>query len=371
MQSLEPLRPHEIGDQEPFGFEARAFHHGGLAFERDRPGTPADYSRREGSNRSRRMPGPVPRFGVSRERHRNCVVRLAGRISTAHRPTREYLMRSTCEADDDTPAGAASSARPSPRPPVILTPRPGRSPVWIVANAIRGTWFLVLIHAGAAAALLTSPSWLDWAIFVPMLMAHGLITTVGYHRYFSHRSFKTSRAGQFLIACLCCTNLQRGPLWWAAIHRHHHRHSDGRGDPHSPVRGGFLWAYAAGCSRRWSEPDWGSVRDLSRYPELVWLERLWLVPGLLLAGLFYLAGGWATVCLDFCLAPWSPCTAPRSSTRWATWSARGATRRPTTAATACCWRCSRSGTAGTTTTTTTRTPPRPASSGANSTAASG
>jgi stearoyl-CoA desaturase (delta-9 desaturase) len=49
------------------------------------------------------------------------------------------------------------------------------------------------------------------------------------------------------------------------------------------------------------EPDWGSVRDLRRYPELVWLERLWLVPGLLLASLFYLIGGWGMVCLDFCL----------------------------------------------------------------------
>ena len=124
---------------------------------------------------------------------------------------------------------------------------------------------------------------------------------MGYHRYFSHRSFKTSRAGQFLIACLCCTNLQRGPLWWAAVHRHHHRHSDGRADPHSPVRGGFLWAYATWMFSTLEQPDWGSVRDLSRYPELVWLERLWLVPGLLLAGLFYLMGGWGTVCLDFCL----------------------------------------------------------------------
>ena len=74
-------------------------------------------------------------------------------------------MRSICEEGDGEPAvGADPAARPSPRRPVILTPRRGGSLVWIGANAIRGTWFLVLIHAGAAAVLLTSPSRLDWAI---------------------------------------------------------------------------------------------------------------------------------------------------------------------------------------------------------------
>ena len=83
----------------------------------------------------------------------------------------------------------------------------------------------------------------------------GLVTTVGYHRYFSHRSFKTSRALQFALACLCCTNLQRGPLWWAAVHRHHHRHSDCPDDAHSPVRGGFLWAYCGWMFATLEEPD--------------------------------------------------------------------------------------------------------------------
>jgi stearoyl-CoA desaturase (delta-9 desaturase) len=136
-------------------------------------------------------------------------------------------MLSFREAVSDTrAAGQTPVAHPPPAAPDILTPRPDRSRAWIVMNAVRGTWFLVLIHVGAAATLFTTPSWWAWALVLPLLWARGMITTVGYHRYFSHRSFKTFRLGQFVLACLCCTNLQRGPLWWAAIHRHHHKHSD-------------------------------------------------------------------------------------------------------------------------------------------------
>lgn len=194
-----------------------------------------------------------------------------------------------------------SRALDAPRAGISLLPSPGRTPAWMVWNSVRGTWFLVLIHLGALGVLLTEPTWVEWALFLPALAVRGLLTTVGLHRYFSHRSFKTSRVGQFVLACLCSANLQRGPLWWAAVHRQHHRHSDTDLDPHSPVRRGLLWSYGAWMFASLEEPDLGTVRDLSRYPELVWLERFWLVPGLLIAGACYLAGGLSSVCLLFCL----------------------------------------------------------------------
>jgi stearoyl-CoA desaturase (delta-9 desaturase) len=181
-----------------------------------------------------------------------------------------------------------------------LTPRPGRSLPWVVWNSVRGTWFLVLLHLGVLGVFFCPLTPAAWALFLPILLVRGFVTTVGYHRYFSHRSFKTSRAGQFILAGMCCANMQRGPLWWAAIHRHHHRHSDTPADAHSPVKGGFLWAYAGWMFATLEEPDWNSVRDLTRYPELVWLERFWLVPGLLLATVCYLVAGWGGVCLAFC-----------------------------------------------------------------------
>jgi stearoyl-CoA desaturase (Delta-9 desaturase) len=160
---------------------------------------------------------------------------------------------------------------------------------------------LVLVHLGALAGLLTGANLLDWILLPVFLVLRGLITTVAYHRYFAHRSFKTSRPFQFLLACLCCTNLQRGPLWWAAIHRHHHRHSDEPADAHSPVQGGFFWSYMGWMFVTLEEPDWRHVRDLSRYPELAWLERFWLLPPLLLAAALWALGGWSAVCVCFCL----------------------------------------------------------------------
>jgi stearoyl-CoA desaturase (Delta-9 desaturase) len=183
-----------------------------------------------------------------------------------------------------------------------LTPRPGRSIPWIIFQAVRGTWFLVLIHVGAIGALFAGAAWQDFLLLAVLLPIRGLVTTVGYHRYFSHRSFKTSRVVQFAIGCLCCANLQRGPLWWAAIHRRHHRHADEPGDTHSPVLGGFFWAYCGWMFVTVEEPDWQTVKDLTRFPELVWLERFWLLPALLLAIACWFVGGWPALCIGFCLS---------------------------------------------------------------------
>jgi stearoyl-CoA desaturase (delta-9 desaturase) len=108
-----------------------------------------------------------------------------------------------------------------------------------------------------------------------------------YHRYFSHRTFKTSRATQFAFALVGAAAVQRGPIWWAAHHRHHHAHSDRPEDAHSPVQHGFLWAHMGWfLSRRHFTPDLGRVRDLTRFPELRWLDRFdILVPFLLALGL--------------------------------------------------------------------------------------
>jgi stearoyl-CoA desaturase (delta-9 desaturase) len=161
---------------------------------------------------------------------------------------------------------------------------------------------MLLVHVGALAIFWTGGTWLDWALFPLLLYVRGLLTTVGYHRYFSHRSFKTSRVGQFLLAALCCCNLQQGPLWWACYHRRHHRHSDGQGDVHPPFHGGFWWAYCGWLFVPLPAADRECVRALCRYPELVWLERCWQAPGLLLADLCWWAGGWGFLCIDFCLS---------------------------------------------------------------------
>jgi stearoyl-CoA desaturase (delta-9 desaturase) len=124
--------------------------------------------------------------------------------------------------------------------------------------------------------------------------------TGGYHRYFSHRSYKTSRFFQFCLAWLGCSALQKGPLWWASHHRNHHRFSDTPDDPHSPLAKSFWWAHVG-----WILDDdhndiaWDSIQDWSRFPELRWLDRNHWVPGLLLAGLCFLIGGWSGLVWGF------------------------------------------------------------------------
>jgi stearoyl-CoA desaturase (delta-9 desaturase) len=112
--------------------------------------------------------------------------------------------------------------------------------------------------------------------------------TAFYHRYFSHRTFRVGRVVQFLGAVLGAAATQRGPLWWAAHHRKHHRFSDTDQDAHSPQAHGFWWSHIGWiASPRHFRTDLSQVPDLARYPELRWLDRHDLVvPLLLLASMF-------------------------------------------------------------------------------------
>jgi stearoyl-CoA desaturase (delta-9 desaturase) len=117
--------------------------------------------------------------------------------------------------------------------------------------------------------------------------------TAGYHRYFAHRSFKTSRVFQFILAWLGCSALQKGPLWWVAHHREHHQHSDTDRDVHSPHAHSFWWSHV-GWIMAWESKatDVKKVPDLNRFAELRWLDRCHWLPGLVLAGVFWLLHGW-------------------------------------------------------------------------------
>ena len=124
--------------------------------------------------------------------------------------------------------------------------------------------------------------------------------TAGYHRYFSHRSYKTSRLVQFLIAFLGQTSAQRGVIWWSAVHRHHHLHSDTELDVHSPRLHGFLYSHVGWIFNptNW-KPDYRTVKDLTRYPELVWLDRQMYAPAILLGFGIWAWGGWAMLVVGF------------------------------------------------------------------------
>jgi stearoyl-CoA desaturase (delta-9 desaturase) len=166
-------------------------------------------------------------------------------------------------------------------------------------------WTVLLylaIHLLPLLALWTGVTLLSALLCLVLLFLRGLCLSAGYHRYFAHRSFKTGRVMQFLLAAGGCTGLRGGPLWWAALHRHHHRFSDQPVDVHSPDKG-FLWSYCGWLfSGRYHRTAYCLVRDLARYPELRWLNRWWLVPPAVLAGLTFLLGGWAGLAIGFGLS---------------------------------------------------------------------
>jgi stearoyl-CoA desaturase (delta-9 desaturase) len=148
----------------------------------------------------------------------------------------------------------------------------------------------ILVHLAAlGGALLVPFAWKWVALAVLLYYARMAGTTIGYHRYFSHRSFKTSRAFQFLLALWAETSAQKGALWWAAHHRVHHRYSDGPGDPHSPKLG--FWESHMLWILRPQANATGEIKDFSKYPELRFLNEYHLLPPVLLAVLLFFLGG--------------------------------------------------------------------------------
>jgi stearoyl-CoA desaturase (delta-9 desaturase) len=150
------------------------------------------------------------------------------------------------------------------------------------------------MHVVAIAGIVVSGwSWSGVVLAAALYYARMFFLTAGYHRYFSHRAFKASRAVQCALAVGGTLCLQKGPLWWAANHRVHHRHADRPTDLHSPRARGLWWAHVGWIlSREHAATQWHAIPDLARHPELRWLDRHWLVAPLAMSGVLWLAGGW-------------------------------------------------------------------------------
>ena len=132
----------------------------------------------------------------------------------------------------------------------------------------------IFLHLGCFAVIWVGVSWPSVVAAVFLYVVRMFAITGFYHRYFSHKTFKTSRTVQFLFALLGNSSMQRGPLWWAATHRHHHKHSDHEEDIHSPVVSGFLWSHIGWLTSMKNFPTaYKAIPDLAKFPELVFLNR--------------------------------------------------------------------------------------------------
>ncbi len=157
------------------------------------------------------------------------------------------------------------------------------------------------IHLACFAALFTGVSLraalLGIALYVLRIFAIG----AGYHRYFAHRAFRTSRPFQFILAFLAQTSAQRGVLWWASHHRRHHQHSDTELDVHSPILRSVFYAHVGWIMVPRNEvADVENVRDLARFKELVWLDRNQYLAAAMLAFAAWLIAGLPGLVVGFC-----------------------------------------------------------------------
>jgi stearoyl-CoA desaturase (delta-9 desaturase) len=181
-------------------------------------------------------------------------------------------LRRWVDSGVDTRAESAAGARPVDWPRVLP---------------------FVAVHLGCLGVIWTGASATAIAVAAGLFWLRMFAITAFYHRYFSHRAFGTSRAAQFAFALLGASAAQRGPIWWAAHHRHHHARADRPDDCHSPREHGFLWSHCGWfLARENFATRTALVPDLARYPELRWLDRYDVaVPAALALGLFA-AGTW-------------------------------------------------------------------------------
>lgn len=158
----------------------------------------------------------------------------------------------------------------------------------------------VLVHVAALGVFFSGVTVEAIVIGVGLYFLRIFAIGAGYHRYFSHRAFSTSRWFQFVLAFLAQSSAQKSVLWWAAKHRHHHLHSDTPEDTHSPRHKGFWFSHVGWIfTRRHADFDAVKVDDLARYPELRWLDEYPTFPALILAVICFVVAGWPGLVVGF------------------------------------------------------------------------
>lgn len=157
----------------------------------------------------------------------------------------------------------------------------------------------ILVHIFALGWLFTEVHTIDIVVCLGLYFGRMFCITGGYHRYFAHRAYKLGRLSQFLLAFGGTLAAQKGPLWWAGLHRHHHRFSDMEEDIHSPKRG-FWWSHVGWilCDKYNRTPT-EEIEDFAKFPELRILDRFSLLPPTILGVLTYVFLGWSGLFLGF------------------------------------------------------------------------
>ena len=200
----------------------------------------------------------------------------------------------------DTPDAAASVTEAAAEAPrrwrILPPPRRKEGYEWV------GMLPFVAVHLAVFGALWSGVTLEAVIIGIVSYYVRMIAVTAGYHRYFSHRSFKTGRVFQFILAFLAQTSSQKGVLWWAAHHRDHHKYSDQDPDLHSPVKRGFWYAHLMWIFDGTSDTKWERIQDFARYPELRFLNKYWALPPIVLGVATWAIWGWSALFIGFFLS---------------------------------------------------------------------
>ena len=161
---------------------------------------------------------------------------------------------------------------------------------------------MLLIHLVPLAAFFTGVTTRAVVLCVALYVIRMFAITAGYHRYFAHRSYRLARVPQFVLAFLGVTAVQKGPLWWAANHRVHHKYTDTARDPHSPQRG-FWWAHWGWIlSQTSTETRYDEIEDFAKFPELRFLNKYDLIGPWITGIAAFLIAGWSGLVIGFFLS---------------------------------------------------------------------
>ena len=130
----------------------------------------------------------------------------------------------------------------------------------------------ILLTAIGLGYLVTDFSWLYFATGLVSFLVFGIVgANVGLHRYFSHRTFKTSRFFEYVLAITGTLTSLGSIISWVAIHRYHHLHADTELDPHSPRHIGWWRAYSYDWNRAQISKKF--IRDLIGDPLITFCHK--------------------------------------------------------------------------------------------------
>lgn len=163
----------------------------------------------------------------------------------------------------------------TPPAPPKSTSRNGKRPADERINWKSSMSFFGAMMAGIAGIVLMiiEPKWHLIRLAAALFLVRMFLVTAIYHRYLSHKAFKMNRFWAFVFTFATTSCAQKGPIWWAGWHRHHHRFSDTERDVHSPKKG-FWWSHMGWivCDK-FSPMAEGEMKEYNSRPEILWVER--------------------------------------------------------------------------------------------------